>query len=174
MEIWKDIPGFENHYQASNLGNIRSLKTMFPRILKQHENEDGYLIVSLYVYGYRRTKKVHRLIAETFIENPENKPEINHLDEVKSNNFVENLEWSTRFENNNHGLRNEKSRNSLLNGSLSKKVYQYDMDLNLIKVWESSSEAGRNGFNFSNICSCCRGERKTHKNFIWSWVKLKK
>lgn len=104
MEIWKDIPNYENQYQASNLGNIKSLDRKIwnynkkGRILKQNSNRNNYQYVSLNGKKYY----VHILVAKTFIENPNNYEQINHKDFNKQNNCVENLEWVSREQNINH------------------------------------------------------------------------
>ncbi len=101
-EQWKDIPGFEGHYQASTLGNIRSIKKE-PIILKGDYQKNGYRRVYLWVGGEKKNCLVHRLVAETFIENPNRYSDINHKDEDKSNNSVENLEWCSHVYNMNYG-----------------------------------------------------------------------
>ena len=106
-EIWKDIKGYEGIYQVSNFGRIKSSYTK--RILKGGKNKAGYLLVGLYKQGVLSRKSIHRLVAEAFIPNPDNKPEVNHIDENKTNNMVSNLEWMTAKENINHGTRNERS-----------------------------------------------------------------
>jgi len=102
MEIWKDIPDYEGLYQASNLGNIKSLKKNI--ILRQNGDNYGYMQVILYNGETRKTGKVHRLVGKAFIENPENKPQINHKDGNKKNNHVSNLEWLTNRENKKHAI----------------------------------------------------------------------
>lgn len=115
-EIWKDIDGYDGAYQVSNLGRVKSFKCKEPRILKPW-SAAGYLQVELWSNGIGKRFKVSRLVAFAFIPNPENKPEVNHVDRNKLNNCVENLEWATRLENQRHaivtGLRktNKRSRN---------------------------------------------------------------
>lgn len=106
-EEWKWIEEYEGSYQISNFGNVRSFKTKKPRILKGRDNSNGYLGVSLYNKDNDKKAKghaLHRLVAIYFIENPENKLEVNHMDGDKSNNCVTNLEWTTRLENVRHSI----------------------------------------------------------------------
>lgn len=110
-EVWKDIKGYEGLYQVSSLGRIKSLERITKgriryykkeKILKNHIGQDGYFKTYLYKLGKVKTCRINRLVAETFIPNPENKPEVNHINEVKTDNRVENLEWTTRKENSLH------------------------------------------------------------------------
>ena len=101
MEKFKQIKNYEN-YSVSNYGKIRNDKT--GRILKPQKNTCGYLFVVLYENGVCKTLKIHRLVALAFIDNPENKRTINHIDGVKINNFVDNLEWNTQSENMQHAV----------------------------------------------------------------------
>jgi DNA gyrase/topoisomerase IV subunit B len=109
-EIWKDIPGFENKYQASNLGRIKSLKDnhnkLRKKILFQASDQKGYLHVCLHIKNKGKTYRVSRIIAKLFIPNPENKPQVNHKDGNKKNNNVANLEWNTGSENIKHAFAN--------------------------------------------------------------------
>lgn len=174
-EIWRPIKGYEGYYEVSSHGRVRSLdryvnswqglKLRKGRILKHDASCCGYIMVLLCKDDRHSHKLVHRLMAQAFIPNPENKPQVNHIDEVKSNNYVSNLEWVTPGENINHGTRNE--RCALAN---SKKVGQYTLDGELIKLWFSASEAGRDKYCQSNVSKCCRGEVKTHKGYIWKYI----
>ena len=104
MEKWRDIPGYEGFYQVSDLGNVRSIRFNKIRNMKSWDSH-GYRAVELCMNNNRYTVGIHRLVALTFIPNPENKPEVNHKDRNKSNNNVENLEWVTQSENVAHAYR---------------------------------------------------------------------
>lgn len=117
-EVWKDVEGYEGIYQVSNFGRIKSLDRIVPRIdgsvkkvkgkiLKTRVSK-GYVLINLNKDGICKTVSLSRLIATTFIPNEENKPEVNHIDEDKTNNSISNLEWCTSLENANHGTRNER------------------------------------------------------------------
>lgn len=178
IELYVPVKGYENIYEVSNLGNIRTLDrnviykngtTHFYKGIykKQSKDKDGYSIVKFNKNNIRKHKKVHRLVAEAFIPNPYNLPCINHKDEVKTNNRVENLEWCSVKYNNNYGTVKER-----ISKSNSKKVYQYDLNGNLIKVWDNARIASENGFTRSSISHCCLGRRKKHKGYIWSYKQL--
>lgn len=102
MEIFKDIEGYEGKYQVSNLGNVRSLKYSKPNILKSGDNGRGYRYVSLRKCGMYKNLLVHRLVAKTFLDNEFNKTDVNHINGIKTDNNINNLEWATRTENNKH------------------------------------------------------------------------
>lgn len=182
-EIWKKIvydgETYED-YQVSNLGRVKSLKFGKEKILRLIESTGGYLIVNLCKNGKMKRFKVHRLVASTFIENPENKPQINHKDEVKTNNFVGtpendykdgNLEWCSNEYNHNYGTHNDRVSKANTNGKRSKPVLQFTLDGDFVREWPSISECERNGFYTTAVCKCCNGKRKTHKGFIWKYKK---
>ena len=187
-EIWRtavyDDEIYEGLYKVSNLGRILSLNyrnTGKAELMNPFDNGRGYLQVLLYKNGKRKTCKVHRLVAETFLENPENLPEVNHKDENKKNNFVflnedgsvdkkrSNLEWKNHIDNCNHGTRNERVAKANTNGKLSKKVLQLSLTGELICEYPSTRECGRNGFNQSAVAACCRGELPHYKGFLWMY-----
>ena len=159
-EIWKDKKDYEEHYQVSNCGRVKSIRFGKERILKPVPNSFGYLFVKLCKDGKAKAFTVHRLVAEAFLDNPNNYKEVNHKDENKTNNVVTNLEWCDRKYNQNYGTRTEKC---------SKPVLQYDLEGNFIKEWKSTAECGRNGYNYGNVAACCRGKLKKYKNFIWKY-----
>ena len=171
MEIWKDIADYEGLYQVSNLGKVKSLnynKSRKEKILKPQSDKKGYLMVKLCKEGKRKTCKVHRLVAKAFVPNPENKPQVNHKDEDKTNNKVENLEWMTARENSNHGTRTERMAKSQTNNKKqSKPIYGINIKTNEKIEFSSTREAGRNGFDASAIVKCLKGRRKTHKGYKW-------
>ena len=183
-EIWRTVivngEPYEN-YKVSNLGKILSLNyknTGKAKLMNPGTNTDGYLQVGLRKNGETNLCLVHRLVAETFLENPENKPQVNHKDEDKTNNFVflnedgtvnkekSNLEWKTPKENSNHGTRNERSAKAR-----SKRVLQLSLSGELIREWPSVAECGRNGFNIGHVSACCLGKQKTHKGFKWCYAE---
>lgn len=182
-EIWKDIPNYEGLYQVSNLGNVRSLnynKTKKIKILTPSFDSYGYHHLVLWKDGKRKGFTVHRLVAEAFIPNPDNLHQINHKDEDKTNNCVDNLEWCSAEYNNNYGTRNvriKEHQNKPMLGKFgkdnphSKQIYQYDTEGNLIKIWDSASVIHRElGFDNSYISACARGKHKSAHGFIWKYA----
>lgn len=157
----KDIINFEN-YQISDDGRVWSKKSN--KWLKPID-VNGYKKVSLYKNGKLYQRLVHRLVAETFIPNPNNYEEINHINEDKSDNRVENLEWCTSSYNINYGTRIERQVSSI-----SKKVFQYSIYNVLLNTYKSCTEAERENpsFNHRGISYACIGKLKTYKGFKWS------
>lgn len=165
-EIWKPIKDFE-YYFISNFGRVKSTKFGKERILKLTKDKDGYSIVNLYKNNKSKTFKVHRLVAEAFLPNPYNLPQVNHKDENPQNNIASNLEWCTASYNNNYGTRNKRIGKSNTNGKRSKPVIQYTLDGKFVREWESYRECKRNGFN--HVSECCRGKLKSCGGFIWRY-----
>ena len=112
MEEWRAVPGYEGLYEVSNKGNVKSL--IKNKIIKGFINRCGYILVGLSKNGIRKKITIHRLVAQVFIENPDNLPEVNHKDEDKANNSVDNLEWCDRKYNNNYGTANIRRRETLI------------------------------------------------------------
>lgn len=166
-EIWKPIEGFEN-YQVSTSGRVKSLnyrRTKQEQILKPRDNGHGYLHVHLRKDGKNYWRYIHRLVAEAFLPNPNNLPEINHKDENPYNNQIENICWTNHNGNINWGTHNERVAKAN-----SKSVLQYSLDGTFIKEWASTREVERQlGFNQGNIGKCCRGEYKTAYGFTWKY-----
>lgn len=167
MEEWRDIEGYEGKYQISNLDNVKSLNycnTKKAKNLKHIKDKDGYLLVCLSKNGSKKLFKVHRLVAEAFLDNPNNFPQVNHKNEVKTDNRVENLEWTTREKNINFGTRTERCKRKL-----SKKVRGTNIVSGEVIVFPSTVEAGKNGFSQSAVCTSCKN-KKPHKGYIWKYV----
>lgn len=183
-EIWFPIQDYEDKYAVSNMGRVKSLandKTRKEKILKQTKNKDGYLQLTLCKDGKKKNCRVNRLVGNAFLDNPNNYPTVNHNNEIKTDNRVCNLCWMDYSQQQRYGTCIQRRVEStdwksvaekLTNGIRSKQVYQYSLDLKLIKIWESTNECGRNGFHQGHIAACCRGELKTHRGYIWSYNEL--
>lgn len=178
-ELWKPVIGFEGLYEVSNLGNIRSLdyrRTGSVHNLKPKKYPKGYLGINLYKDKVAYTLYIHILILSAFIENPENKPTVNHKDGITSNNRLDNLEWATYSENHLHAFRclNRIPSCKGIFGSdshLSKKVNQLCRSGEFIKEWGSIVEAAKElNISQSHISSCCSGRVKTIGGYIWELV----
>ena len=173
-EEYRDIKGFEGLYQVSNLGNVKSLnyrRTGKEEILKAGDNGDGYLQVVLCKGGKDKTCTVHRLVAEAFLENTNNLPEVNHKDEDKTNNNVQNLEWCSSKYNCNHGTRNRRVAEANTNNPKSSiAVICISKISGLITEFPSTAEAERiTGIDHSNIAKCCNGKRKSCGGYYWMY-----
>ena len=161
-EIWKPAGGFEGLYAVSNLGRVKSLKrnTTSGGIMKTHINR-GYEYVHLCKDGKHYNAKVHRMVASAFVPNPMGKPEVNHIDEDKTNNCADNLEWVTAKENSRHGTKAERVAQKT-----RKKIVQMDLNGVPIKTWDSSVAIEKEtGFRSSNIRSVCCGIAKSSYGF---------
>lgn len=182
-EVWRPIPQYEGFYEASNTGKIRSVYR-YKRILKPMISNTGYERVDLFKHKNRRQFFVHRLVATTFINNPDDKPFVNHKDENKLNNSADNLEWVTHIENCRYGTaierrtahldyKKRKVNNANQIKACSKPVDQFDESGNFIKRWSSASECAREtGIPSSSIRRVALGERKTAHGFVFKEVML--
>ena len=184
-EVWKDVKDYEGLYQVSDRGNVRSVerrdsigRKVGGRIMKPIPNANGYIKVNLYKNGIRETKYIHRLVLEAFVENPSNFPEVNHLDEVKDNNELSNLEWCDARYNNNYGTRIERFVQAR-----SKKVKAVNIKTGEIIRFKSTMEAGRKGYNQGNVAAACRGDYNngsgklvgdgyTYRGYRWSYEEV--
>lgn len=176
-EIWKNMKNFEGLYEVSNNGKIRNSRK---KILKTTLNHNGYVIVYLSKNSKKYAKKVHRLVAETFIPKIEGKKQVNHIDGNKQNNNVLNLEWCDASENIKHAYKNklyEKQRNmakrKLSEHSTARTVNQLDLEGNFIKKWDCIKEAGMffGREKPTAIVSCCKGRLHTAYGFKWEYGK---
>ena len=153
----KDIKGYEGLYAVTSCGKIWSYRNK--RFLKPRNNM-GYLIVNLCKDGKVKTCKIHRLVAEAYIPNPDNLPQINHKDENKTNNCLQNLEWCDSKYNMNYGKRNEKASNSI-----KKPILQYTLNGEFVREWPSATDVGREAQ--ANICQCLKGKQKMAYGYLW-------
>lgn len=190
-EIWKPIKGYEGYYEASNLGNIRSVDRVIlstanilhtehkqlrrGRVLKQGNGRKGYKIVVLQRDGQKRTMYTHRIIAMTFVENPYNKPCIDHINGVCTDNRAENLRWCTQKENINNPNTVYKNLDTLKQNALTnckaKTILQLDKDsLEVIQeILPKSSYFKDMGYVRAYITSACRNHKKNAYGYKWAF-----
>lgn len=178
-EEWKDIYFVDNGitydyrglYQISNYGRVKSFWYNKEVILTQLKSSKGYLKVCLCKDKKKRQFLVHRLVALMFIDNPENKTEVNHKFGIKTDNRATELEWNTHQENNRHAYKiGLKKGVKGKENPCSKKVLQYDMQGNFIKEWGSTMDIQRElGIRNSLISACCKGLYKQSHNYIWKY-----
>lgn len=171
-EVWKKVEGFEGFYEVSDLGRVRSWidshrnRIAEPKILNPANDRGGYLFVNLYKDGRRKTFLIHRLVAQAFIPNPGNLPQVNHIDECKTDNRATNLEWCSPAYNSNYGTRNER-----LAKANSRPVLQYDLSGNFVRKWPSTREIYRQtGWNRSYISACCLGKYQSAYHHVWRYL----
>ena len=174
-EIWKDIPNYEG-YQVSNFGRVKSLErfkkgkngslaSIKERILKSLISHNGYYQVILCKNSKARLYYVHRLVYEAFNGQIPEGLQVNHINEIKTDNKLENLNLMTAKENLNWGTRNER-----IAKKRSKVVLQFDLNNNLVKEYQSIIQAGQEtGFAFQNICACCKGKLKQAYGYKWRY-----
>ena len=154
----KNVVGYEGIYGITSCGKVWSYRN--EKFLTPLVGKDGYLFVHLYKDGKMKNYKIHRLVAEAYIPNSENLPQINHKDENKTNNCLQNLEWCDASYNINYGTRNKKVSNSL-----KKPILQYTLDGEFVKEWPSARDVGKEVR--VNIGYCLRGRNKTAYGYKW-------
>lgn len=184
-ETWLPVVGYEGLYEVSNLGNIRSL-FRYKKILKPSPSWAGYLTVELFKDKKRKRVTVHRLVAQAFIQNPDNLPVVNHKDETRTNNHADNLEWCDTRYNLTYGTAMQRriahtdyskeiyKKIARENGrKTSKPVLQYTKDGVFVKRFNSGKEAAREtGIDHSHILECCAGKRyKSVGGYVWQFEK---
>lgn len=160
-----------SNYAVDRMGNVYSLRKN--KQLKPKKNWDGYLRIQLWDHGDCKYVSIHRLVAEAFIPNPENKPFINHINGIKNDNRIENLEWCTQRENINHAFKTGLSQKCPKNfKALSKPVEQWTIDGKYVKTYPSTMEVERClGIAHTNVSACCTGKMKTAGHFIWKFAE---
>ena len=165
-EIWKDVLDYEGLYQVSNFGRVKSNW----KILSPADNGNGYKHIVLTKNGIQTDKLVHRLVAEAFLPNPDNLPCVNHKDENKSNNFIENLEWCSHKYNLYYGNALKKMTKQVRK-KCGKKIYKCSLDGTPIMGYKSVRDAAyENNLKPTNICNALKGRTKTAGGFIWCYV----
>lgn len=175
MEEWKDIEDYEGLYQVSSEGRVKSLKFGKEKILRYTKANKGYAQLTLSKNSIQTTYKIHRLVAEAFIPNPDNKPQIDHINTDRTDNRVENLRWVTPKENCNNSITIEnysKCKLGLLNHN-TKPILQFTKDGEFVKKWDSMSEIEKElGFNHSHLTSCCRQKKKSAYGYVWMYANI--
>lgn len=180
MEIWKDIIGYEESHQVSNMGRVRTKdryanvggggrRRVSGKVIKPAVCTNGYLEAHLSVNGERKVFLLHRLVATHFIDNINGLPEVNHKDENIKNCAASNLEWCTSKYNANYGTRNER----MMQGRTFRKIRQYGKNGELIREWNKMSDAAREvGADISSIIRVCKGKQNTSMGYRWEYVEV--
>ena len=152
----RDVKNYEGLYAVTSCGRVWSYRRQ--KFLKPGVNHKGYLFVNLSKNGKVKCSRIHRLVAEAYLPNPDNLPQINHKDECKTNNCLQNLEWCDASYNINYGTRNERHK---------KPILKFTLDGEFVREWPSATDAAKE-FK-GHICACAKGRRKTAANYIWKY-----
>lgn len=178
-ERWEYIRGYDNNYQISSYGRVKSLKFSKEKYLKPKQNRGGYLEVLLYKNNKGKLYRIHRLVAEAFIQNTYNYPEVNHKDGDKLNNCVSNLEWCTRSKNQKHAcvtslagsISKVKDRARINGKQACKRIIQETVDGEVIRVWDSQTSAAIElNLTRTSISNCLNNRTKTAGGYSWKYI----
>lgn len=179
-EVWKDIALSGGAYQISNYGRVKSVervtengRAVRERILKTRFNKRGYEYVNIQVQKRRKAIKIHREVAKAFLDNPNNYIEVNHKDENKRNNSVENLEWCNRAYNANYGTASKRAAASRLKKHVLQ-IDQFALDGTFVKRWTTPNSIEvehKKAMRATNIIACCRGRYKTSYGYVWKYAE---
>ena len=172
IEVWKDVDEFDGVYQISNFGRLKSVERTVKhpkgecvikgKFLSEVVNKKGYIEYQITYNSKHYGRKAHRLVANAFIPNPQNLPQVNHIDGDKTNNKASNLEWCTNRHNVIHAYENQLHK--------TRPIIQFDLDGNEIKKWKSAGEIQRElGLRRSHIHEACKGKRKTFHGYVWKF-----
>ena len=163
-EVWKDVVGYEGLYQVSNLGRVKSLKRN--QLLKPKIAKNGYVQVKLY-NGDKKTRYIHRLVANAFLDNHNGKAEVNHIDSNPSNNRLDNLEWVTHKEN----MEWSALQGTMIRAKICKRRPIIGTDENgKMYIFEKLRDVEKFGFDRKNVSMCCNGKYKQHKGLTWKYA----
>lgn len=147
----KDIENYEGLYAVTPEGDVWSYKSK--KFLKPQADKDGYLRICLYKDGQKKTCRIHRLVAGAYLPNPEGLPQVDHIDNIKTHNYLNNLQWITNRDN------SRKANN--------KPILQYDLNGNFIREWNCATDVGKEAQ--ANINHCLAGRQKTAYGYIWKY-----
>lgn len=172
--MWKEIKDYENLYEISTSGEIRSIKRIGTngKILKKHINKDGYYQIQLCKNGKGKTYFVHILVAKTFLNDYDENLQVNHKNEIKTDNRLENLEMMTQKENLNYGTRNDRiSKSNKNREDVSRKIIAYKYEnMEFIGIFDSTKEVERQlGIDHSHVSKCCKGKIRQIKGYTFSY-----
>lgn len=175
-EEWKDVKGYEGIYEISNLGNVKSFYS--GKIISQKKNNRGYMVVDLYKNRQRKSFLVHRIVAISFLNKDKLCNDVNHIDENKENNCVENLEWCTHKENVNKWCKNNTEKVGRKQFKSTEKYRKLDMNISMfnkdgsfIKTYTRASDIKKElNKDISCIIQCCDGKRKSAYGYKWKFA----